>query len=627
MKMKQTKLTVMTFLIGGLMTSGVAHSGVGYHKWCAIDYRINVVQNTTKPAFTALRTSNQASFNTMRTAMQQSIREASGLMVEGKRVLTMQESSNADQIAKGIADNTRVEMNVRHAMATQEKINEIAQEHSPMSVGLDPCQVVTDVQKVERSKKATRKVAEQLAQEVTARAGHYANRNEAMAKQLALHDLKYCTSDQVSSGLCEKVGTRAGKSLMASTLFKNAKQGDDDDQDKVAFINNMVGLPDNPIPSNLANTTLAIDYQDKKRQNDSLKSIAIHALNYLHAQSTEVETSATSEHLQTEKEHEQQKDGNKKKEQEKNPTPTNNPQPLIYGDSIAWGVLNGTNMKKLNAQGVARVGARPDEILGNIRKAKAGNPNYFTNRIVVISTGYSNNPSDTKNIQQLLDELKGARVYVMGVHQEFKKDKSKGTEMNNNLSKWASERGFSFQGGFMNTKDSAYVHPDGSFYNNFTIPTSLSSGLPTTPANNGTSSTTDFYASYSGLVKKDIERHFGGSEEYIKRKKYLAGATEKGVMIEIVKADSLLLRELADLYEAQKISLALTAGQTLALMKYVGMDTKVEQARQRAVRQKIDSFVMSDNLDEYNQYRKQAKAQVNQQSNKQQGYSHAGHNH
>lgn len=397
---------------------GVGQSAFG--AWCPVSHTPAQINPWIKPHFVNLNTQNTNAMANLQKSMMDSIKEASGTIIEGRRVVAMQEKINAETVGRAIGKNVETEMNVRHALNTQEKITEAVEEFSPQSVGHRPCAVIEDIKKVEKAQKVAKASVPEMTQDVTARSGHYANRAEAMARILTLHDEKYCTQDQADSGLCKKVGKRAGANLTANTLFLSAKKGDDTDQDKDAFIDLMVGLPDDPVPASQINTTVAIDYQDKKRQKDSIKSIAVHGLKYLQAQNTEMDASAVSEH------------------------------------------------------------------------------------------------------------------------------KTKTTD-------------------------------------------------PTAEGNTEGSTAGEAFSSYSGMVKRDIQRHFGGSDEYKARKKYLASATEKGVMIEIIKADGLLLRELADLYEAKKISLSLTAGQTVALMKYLGMDAKVEEARQKAVRQRLNSIVSSAN--------------------------------
>lgn len=416
--MKIKNIAMGLSLVGFL---GISQSAFG--AWCPVSHTPAQINPWIKPHFVKLKAQNKQSMLELQRSMIKSIQDASGAIVEGRRLVAMQEKINAETVGRAIGKNVETEMNLRHAMETQEKLVQVSEEFSPQSIGHRPCAVVQDINRAEKAQKAVKANVPEMTQDVTARSGHYANRAEAMARQLTLHDQKYCTQDQADSGLCRKVGERAGASLVASALFKPAKKGDENDQDKDAFIDNMVGLPDDPVPASQINTTVAIDYQDKKRQKDSIKSIAVHGLKYLQAQNTEMDSPAVSEHE--------------------------------------------TKTTDATAE-------------GNTEGSTAG----------------------------------------------------------------------------------------------------------------------EAFNSYSGMVKRDIQRHFGGSDEYKARKKYLASATEKGVMIEIIKADGLLLRELADLYEAKKISLSLTAGQTVALMKYVGMDTKVEEARQKAVRQRINSVVTATTINE-----------------------------
>lgn len=358
--------------------------------------------------------------------LQKQIKDTTALIVEGRRVLVAQESASSQEIAHGIGQNTEQQIAIENALNTAKAIDDTKREYGHLSTGFDNCQVIKQRQKIVSIGEKTAKQAIIGSQDgtITARSGHYADQSKALANRLAIHDKKYCTQDQAESGLCSTIAPRAGLSLMASTLFKPANQGDDTDQDKNALINNMVGLPDNPIPAKLANTALGIAYQDTKRQKDSLKSIAIYALKYLQAQSTSG----------TQIDHDHDHDHS---------TPAPKEQDIVKN--------NGS-------------------IVGS---------------------------------------------------QELSSDQD---------------------------------------------------------------------LSYSGLVAKDVYRHFGGGQVYIDRKKYLSSATEKGILVEMNKATGLQKKLLADLIEKEQIKLSLIAGQTVGMMRYTGMDSKVEKKRQEIIQAKLQGL-------------------------------------
>ena len=394
----------------------------------------------------AMRRSYDTAFKAMDTAMSASIKDATMLLVEGERVKTLQEKSNTESLTQGLANNAKKQLYNEQVNQLNKEIAEVKKEYGSRSVGHNVCVTQEHKKSTFRKQKSLKASMNAMTQNVTARSGHYANRAEALATRLTLHETKYCTKDQALSGLCKKEAPRAGNSLRASTLLQPAKQGDDNDQDKDAFINNIVGLPDDPVPQGMANTALGIAYQDKKRQKDALKSIGIYALKYLQAKHTETHSEADSGHL-----HDEDEANPKAKKDDKN-----------TGKKGGSGGHAGTMKSEKEASEQANVP----------------------------STG------DTQ-----IDEV--------------------------------------------------------------------------------------FDSSYSGSLAKDVERHFGNSEDYKSRKRFLVGATEKGVLTELVMGQAMINKLLADRYQDLLIETAVTAGETLATMKYNGMETKVEQARLSAQRQRI----------------------------------------
>lgn len=393
---------------------------------CSVDYSF---PNHSQPHWEKVRKAITTAEQTVDDGLKASIAQATALIVEGKRVTTAQESSSGSDIATGIARNTEQQLAIENAMATHKEVQKVKTEFGVMSSGFDNCKVIKERAKTDEASKDVVKYAVTASNSpnVTARAGHYADRNEAMAVRLALHDKKYCTKEQAESGLCEAEAPRAGNSLIASTLFKSAEEGDENDQDKDALINNMVGLPHSPVPQELSNSATGIAYQDSVRQNGALKSIAIFALKYVQGQTTAPE----------DKDHDHSD-----------------------GDSTA-------------------------------------------------PTTEKQAVKDNKDVKD--------------------------------------------------TSETPSTEPDKD-------------------------------NSYVGLVKRDVQRHFGGGEDYIKRRTYIAGATEKGVLVEMNKAQGLLKRQIADLIEKEQIKLSLTAGTTTALMRYTGMDSRVEQKRQEIIKTQVQGL-------------------------------------
>lgn len=145
---------------------------------------------------------------------------------------------------------------------------------------------------------------------------------------------------------------------------------------------------------------------------------------------------------------------------------------MFFGDSIANGYRN-----QNKALGDTLDGASPIAVLGQLQKALKQNPNALRGQNIVLSSGYSNNVSDTRSIEQQLSLLKnaGANVQLLGVANQYNKFNQNGSAMNTNLQNLAGKYGVSFLGGFDAGND--LVHPK-SYRDNYGGKFATSSSAP-----------------------------------------------------------------------------------------------------------------------------------------------------
>lgn len=125
---------------------------------------------------------------------------------------------------------------------------------------------------------------------------------------------------------------------------------------------------------------------------------------------------------------------------------------LFFGDSIAHGYRNASK-----SSGITKEGANPQQVLNFIR-------NYSGNlqgQTVVLSSGMSNNPTDTAAIRTQIRALRsrGANVRLLGVSNTYNLNGQNGAQMNAKLNRIAREENASFMGGFQAGRDN--VHPAG----------------------------------------------------------------------------------------------------------------------------------------------------------------------
>lgn len=200
-------------------------------------------------------------------------------------VLTNQKAVGTSQINTALKNNTQVQANAMQSINQAKRYQKAIKDYGAQGMGYDVCGVSIKRESIADATKATQKAIEGMVNsEITARAGKYGDSKKAQATRLALHKKYYCTEGQAKAGLCQAAGERAGKSLSASTLFVESDYLSAEYNDKSALINNMVGLPDDPVPLSQVATSQGLSYADMKRRKDAIKSTAMTSLKAIQAE-------------------------------------------------------------------------------------------------------------------------------------------------------------------------------------------------------------------------------------------------------------------------------------------------------------------------------------------------------
>lgn len=235
--------------------------------------------------FTTHTAAIQSSLASMDVAVKAAMEYQTGNVIAAVDVMTAQKAMTGKQLSSAVKNNTQIQAQAMQEINRSKRVKEALRTYGVQGAGYKACEVHNkrvDINAAIESVELA--VPEMSKSEVTARSGKYASRKEAMATRLALHNKYYCTADQAATGLCTTEGSRAGKSLSAQTLFEPSAYQSQAYRDKSALINNMVGLPDDPVPKSLANSVQGQAYSDLKRRKDAIKSTAIASLKSIQAQ-------------------------------------------------------------------------------------------------------------------------------------------------------------------------------------------------------------------------------------------------------------------------------------------------------------------------------------------------------
>jgi hypothetical protein len=261
-------------------------SSVSFAVFCPPQYQ----ETTVIPAFASASATISAALTAMDVALNAELLLYSQRLTSAVAILTKQKAVAADQIAdanRTAAQSTALALN---ALSQTERVKAARFEFGgEFGQGFQPCTVYAG-----RSLIANRDAAmgeerrTRIMSEVVAAPGRYVDPMQAQQLAANEHQTYFCTADQVASGMCDKVGEMAGASLTAATLFEPTMEADKLYRAKVAFVNNVVGAPDAPIPANAAKTQAAAAYALAKAQKDALISPAITSLKELQLEYTGV---------------------------------------------------------------------------------------------------------------------------------------------------------------------------------------------------------------------------------------------------------------------------------------------------------------------------------------------------
>ena len=202
-------------------------------------------------------------------------------------ILTKQKEIAADYISISEDKSNQVLATVIGETAKMNEIKEVIENNSAKGQGHNPCQVSAEQSELsEATTEADASVYGTINQEISAAPGKYAPRDQIMAQRTVIHDANYCTADQAASGLCRGEAPRAAKSLKAATLFTPSNGSDTVHEDKVAFINNVVGFPAQPLSQSQAKTVGGAAYVGNVHRLNAIRSPAMTALKQIQAEYT-----------------------------------------------------------------------------------------------------------------------------------------------------------------------------------------------------------------------------------------------------------------------------------------------------------------------------------------------------
>lgn len=273
---------VITFLACALSLSG--YSGAAWMinggEPTAIASMTAALQMVTK-AITSQYERVRLIFNAQMVAMDSAV--STSVQVQNDRirsslkVLTKQMSVSSQMIGENMVKNAQTEVSLEQANAMKERILETNENYGTAGNGHKVCTVLAEREAtVAANSQSKLNISKNVGETVYAAPGSFSNSQKAM-QEINLAHADYCTQAEADSGYCSK-SDKAGWDVQASTLFIPTTPKADVYTAQNGLINNMVGLPDEPLDKSLSGSPLASNYLVLKQRKDTIISPAINSL-------------------------------------------------------------------------------------------------------------------------------------------------------------------------------------------------------------------------------------------------------------------------------------------------------------------------------------------------------------
>nr|WP_228857629.1 hypothetical protein [Pseudomonas syringae]QOQ33477.1 hypothetical protein [Pseudomonas syringae pv. actinidiae] len=256
------------------------------------------IETVVAPAFTTATQTLNAAVTAVDTSLSALLETESQRLTSAIAVLTKQKALAANQIAESGRNSAQQTATALNVLAQTDRVKKARFDYGgEFGQGFSPCIVYATRSVISnRDADMTTEVRQRVKSEITAAPGVYADPVKAQTAMVEKR-APFCTQGQVDSGLCRSVGTLPGADLSVATLFEPAMEGEPLYDAKVAFVNNIAGLPDGPVPESAGKSSSAQSYTLAKSRKDALVSPALVGLKQIQLDTSGVEGTETGSDL------------------------------------------------------------------------------------------------------------------------------------------------------------------------------------------------------------------------------------------------------------------------------------------------------------------------------------------
>ena len=232
-------------------------------------------------AISALTTTSVGAITAFGTAFSTSMQMNFERIISAIAVATKQEAISANNVGEGMQKSAQVLVTAIKSQNQAEDIAQTAMNYAPdTGQGFQPCQTMQRNQSLSTAfNDMERKIGSEMENmDIDNKAGFIVeSKAEALGNRLHKHYKLFCTEAESKQGLCSK-SKLAGADINAAYLFEPSLKDSNEDKARQAYIEHILGEPDEPIEGN-SNKNIASKVKFvEKIHKDALMSIPAYSL-------------------------------------------------------------------------------------------------------------------------------------------------------------------------------------------------------------------------------------------------------------------------------------------------------------------------------------------------------------
>lgn len=203
-------------------------------------------------------------------------------------IATKQEALAAHIVTDGSRQAAEQLVNAYSAQRTSDQVAQAYLDyHAGTGQGYDPCGTLAKNKTLDAAFDNISTKAKTTIQKIDVSPGRLvASTPKAMQDRLKNHRDKFCTESEANAGLCS-LSRLPGGDTNASLLFESAEEGSLESEARLAYIQHVLGEPDQALQKSAGSTPAGETYMVAKNRKDALLSIPAYSLAMIDSANTQ----------------------------------------------------------------------------------------------------------------------------------------------------------------------------------------------------------------------------------------------------------------------------------------------------------------------------------------------------